>query len=150
MFLKKFFFIVFFTLSIPLISSAQQSVRAELNKLTNRLPTKAKIIRMLGNQWYEVEIKGQDFLYHYKGTQSSGYECITTLGTGKKFKVDPVDKRYIDRNIYGGLISSMPLNAKIVELLGRGWFVIEFEGGKRYLYHKLGATHGAESLCKLN
>lgn len=117
--------------------------------LTNRLPKMAQIKKMLGNHWYEIEMKGQEFLYHYQGSQESGYEVITKLNEGK-FEVTPIRQVYVDVNIYGGLISSMPLNAKIIEILGKGWFVIEFDPGVYYLYHKSGKAHGAESLCKLN
>ncbi|MAX80676.1 MAG: hypothetical protein CL843_10945 [Crocinitomicaceae bacterium] len=118
-------------------------------RLQERLPDIAIVQTMLGNGWYKVELKGQLFLYHFVGSQASGYESMTKLNEGS-FQVNPIPGVQVDRNIYGDLISNLPLNCSIVEILGKGWFVIEFEKGVYYLYHKTGTNYGAECLVRLN
>lgn len=128
---------------------AQSQVRDIRMRLQERLPDVANVKSMLGNNWYEVEIKGQLFLYHFVGSQASGFESMTKMGEGS-FQVNPVENVQVDENIYGDLIEDLPLNGKIVEILGKGWFVIELSDGIYYLYHRTGKAYGAECLVRLN
>ncbi len=123
--------------------------RDENLRLQNRLPEEMSIVSMHGNYWYTIEVREVEFLYHFYGSGTSGFECITKVGKNS-FPVNPIPDVQVDMNIYGDLVSDLPLNCSIVEILGKGWFILEIEKETYYLYHKTGQKYGAESLTRLN
>lgn len=136
--------VVLFLTSIFTINA--QNVERTARILKKRLPEEAQVLESLGNQWYKIDIRGQVFLYHFRGSDKGGYESITKIGEKSPLVVNKITLDDNLLSLHGYVYEELPLNSKIVEILGHNWYFIERENGHIYLYHLTNHPHGAKCL----
>ena len=125
-----------------------QSVIKQKEILQKRLPEEAQVLKNMGNHWYKIKLRGQILLYHFKGSDKGGYESITKIEEESPLAVNRISPDNIP-DIHNHVIEELPLNSQIVEILGHGWYFIEQDDGKIYLYHLTSYQHGAKCITLL-